>query len=999
MNCALSLTGWSPESPGRSLEFLFSVLDRLFEVPLTERIRIEGVENATTLALKDGTLVSVIVLEGSQGMLGPDEFAADAEAIRISLSPFLAGPGHAIEVSFSRDPRTARRVLEASVNGSRRRAAELGLDLGGILTERQRRLGGLLAAETCLLAVRTSPPVRSAGQSNEGRNHDGDGERARHDTLTDALCRAFRARNMDAKVLDAVGALREIRASVHPLTAPWKADWTPNGPESDAAVRFPRQPFGLDFQIASESLEIVDQRLVRIGDVIFSAFDVTVGPEVLKPFNELVDAVTSAQEPFPWRCSFLLEPAGLDSLRLKEQYAKLLAFAAPVRNGRIRDTMARLREIDGSQDVVVRLRMSFATWAEAGEEARLRRSAAALGRAVEQWGNISVDGVSGDPAATALSTAVSLAADSTAPAAAAPMSDALALLPLGRQACPWDSGPVLFRTDDRRIWPYLPGSSLQNSWVEIHAGSSGSGKSVAMNAINLASILAAQAGEGGRAELPRMAIIDIGHSSKGLVDLLRESLPASRAHEVAHLKLKMTPAHAVNPFDTSPGMRAPNAAGRSFLVNFLSVLAGGGQDGPRCPMTGLIGAAVDQAYRQLSDRERPRRHVAGEEPEVDEALERIGFEFGEFTTWWETADALFLHRRLRQAGCAQSRAVPVLSDLIDASHADQIEGLYRNARMTDGGESVLQAFRRVVSEAVRDLPVLAGCTRFNPGHARIIALDLDEVVAGQFGGESRRQASLMFMLARQLLIRDWLLDEGEAAVAVGHGVLPKTYLDHHCSLAALGKRTPKLFAMDEFHRCGGLPGFRRQILQDVREGRKNNIRVALSSQVMEDFGDDILDAATSVFIFDAPSEGSVGRIARLFGLGDHERSILRARLNGPGRDGAPLFAVIRHKGGTSTQKLNLTLGGAELWALSTTAEDVALRERLYRRFSVSDALLLLAARFPGGSAKAEVERIAARSIRGDGADRGPATRSGAIETLADELAREFGSDLRARMEL
>ena len=978
------------------MEFLFSVLDRLFEVPLTERIRIEGVENATTLALKDGTLISLIALEGSHGMPGPDEFMADAEAIRIALSPFLAGPGHAIEVSFSRDPRTAGRNLEASVNGSRMRAAELGLDLGGILTERQRRLGGFLAAETCLLAVRTSLPVRPAGWSNERRNRDGDDERARHDTLTDALCRAFRARNMDARVLDAVGALREIRASVHPLTAPWKAHWTPNGPESDAAARFPRETFGLDCQIAAEAVEIVDQRLVRIGDVIISAFDVTVGPEILKPFNELVDAVASAQEPFPWRCSFLLEPGGLDSLRLKEQYAKLLAFAAPVRNGRIRDAMARLREIDGSQDAVIRLRMSFATWAATGEEVRLRRSAAALGRAVEQWGNISVDGVSGDPVATVLSTAVSLAADSTAPAAAAPMSDALALLPLGRQACPWDSGPVLFRTDDRKIWPYLPGSSLQNSWVEILAGSSGSGKSVALNAINLASVLAAQAGESGPAQLPRMAIIDIGHSSKGFVDLLRESLPADRAHEVAHLKLKMTPAHAVNPFDTPPGMRAPYAAGRSFLVNFLSVLAGGGKDGPRCPMTGLIGAAVDQAYRQLSDRERPRRHVAGEEPEVDEALERIGFELGEFTTWWEIADALFLNRRFMQAGSAQSRAVPVLSDLIDASHADQIEGLYRDARLTDGGESVLQAFRRVVSEAVRDLPVLAGCTRFNPGHARIIALDLDEVVAEQFGGEAQRQASIMFMLARQLLIRDWLLDEGEAAAAVGNGVLPRTYLGHHHRLAALGKRTPKLFAMDEFHRCGGLPGFRRQILQDVREGRKNNIRVALSSQVMEDFGDEILDAATSVFIFDAPSDGSVGRIARLFGLGDQERSILRTRLTGPGRDGAPLFAVIRHKCGTSTQKLNLTLGGAELWALSTTAEDVALRERLYRRFSVSDALLLLAARFPGGSAKAEVERISARSIRGDVVDRRPATRSGAIETLADELAGEYGSELRAR---
>ena len=51
------------------------------------------------------------------------------------------------------------------------------------------------------------------------------------------------------------------------------------------------------------------------------------------------------------------------------------------------------------------------------------------------------------------------------------------------------------------------------------------------------------------------------------------------------------------------------------------------------------------------------------------------------------------------------------------------------------------------------------------------------------------------------------------------------------------------------------------MLQDAREGRKNNIRIALSSQAVEDFGDDILEAATSVFVFDAPSNRSIERLA------------------------------------------------------------------------------------------------------------------------------------------
>ena len=119
-------------------------------------------------------------------------------------------------------------------------------------------------------------------------------------------------------------------------------------------------------------------------------------------------------------------------------------------------------------------------------------------------------------------------------------------------------------------------------------------------------------------------------------------------------------------------------------------------------------------------------------------------------------------------------------------------------------------------------------------------------------------------------------------------------------------------------------------------------------------------------------------------------------MTGPGRSGAPLFAIVRHKGGTSRQKINLTLGAAELWALSTTPEDVALRECLYGKFGVSEALLLLAARFPGGSAKAEIEKAVARSRRTERSERVGSLRSGVIESLAEQLAGTFYDKLVSR---
>jgi len=51
-----------------------------------------------------------------------------------------------------------------------------------------------------------------------------------------------------------------------------------------------------------------------------------------------------------------------------------------------------------------------------------------------------------------------------------------------------------------------------------------------------------------------------------------------------------------------------------------------------------------------------------------------------------------------------------------------------------------------------------------------------------------------------------------------------------------------------------------------------------------------------------------------------------------------------------------TLGPVELWALSTSAEDVALRNQLYDRLGAVIARKALSINFPGGSARKEMNR-------------------------------------------
>ena len=79
-------------------------------------------------------------------------------------------------------------------------------------------------------------------------------------------------------------------------------------------------------------------------------------------------------------------------------------------------------------------------------------------------------------------------------------------------------------------------------------------------------------------------------------------------------------------------------------------------------------------------------------------------------------------------------------------------------------------------------------------------------------------------------------------------------------------------------------------------------------------------------------------------------------MTGPTEEGANLIACFRTKEGFVQQLLTNTLGPVALWAFSTTAEDAAIRDALYRALGPQEARRRLALRFPGGSARKEIER-------------------------------------------
>ena len=130
-------------------------------------------------------------------------------------------------------------------------------------------------------------------------------------------------------------------------------------------------------------------------------------------------------------------------------------------------------------------------------------------------------------------------------------------------------------------------------------------------------------------------------------------------------------------------------------------------------------------------------------------------------------------------------------------------------------------------------------------------------------------------------------------------------------------------------------------------------------------------------------------LSKLFELSGTVADAVRFRLTGPGPEGAPALLISTDGRGRFEQVVVNTPGPVELWALTTSPRDAALRERLHARLAPAEARAALARRFPTGSARAWIEAELRRlELRGA---RVAASERDLLDRLADELAHDRGT--------
>lgn len=972
------------------MDSFFIWLNSALKQNLADYSDLETAQDDYVLVAKDGSLLSVIKIDGYKSLINVEAFFSKiSQPIAAGLDPYFSKPGHSLQVWFSMDRSKSKQTVKEALAPSYETAKRLNLDINEILDERVENISSRANYEECYLVLWTRPAALTKQDiklnteaKKKIRMHQIAPIKYSQDPFAanGALQNqhASYVENIQSLLADSIGvacniltvqdAARAVRKSIDDeYTA---NNWTPFLPGDRISpnirhdmhkaeewdIVWPK----LSWQVCPRDATIVNNKMVQIGNKVYAPGYIDLLPKEILSFTHLFSSLGAR---FPWRISFNIESDGLAAVATRGLFASILALLSGD-NKLLKKGVESIRRMKEEYDqTVVKARIAFCTWGHKDNVEEVSKHASELANAVAGWGSCAVSEVTGDPIAGVMSSALGATLNSVATTSAAPLEAMTFMSPFGRPSSAWDQGSVLFLSPDLKLMPYQPGSSKQTTWIQLIFAKPGSGKSVLMNVTNLALCLAP-----GIERLPRIGIVDIGPSSSGLISLIKEALPVDKRHLAQYYRIRMTEEYCINPFDTQLGCRFPTAEEKAFLNNFLLLLVtDANQDKPESGMTDLVQAIIDDMYMQVSEKGLPKRYDYGVDYKVDEAIKDSGMRIDEKTTWWEVVDHLFAigtDENIHNAMLAQRHAVPLLSDASSSAQDEKIKDSFSKV-IVSTQETLIQYFNRSVSGALNQYKILGRPTIFDIGEARIVSLDLDEV-AKSGGVQAEKQTAVMYMLARYILGKDFKIGVDTvnempypANMLAPESIPVDKYKAYHKRKIENCKEDYKRLCFDEFHRTSKSVMVREQIITDMREGRKWNLDVTLASQSIKDFDDTMKSFATGIFIMDGGNEKDIKELVDTFGVDDPSEQFFlsKGRVRGPsgGRPGVFMAKFLTNYG-KYTQLLSAHIGAIEMWALSTTAEDAAVRSKLYERIGPAQARKLLAKYFPQGVKKLVEQR-------------------------------------------
>lgn len=926
----------------------------------------------------DGSTCTLIRVRGSQSHLSEHEAGEKLMFSLQEIASNLREKGHALTITFEQSGNISEDI-ERLMAPLHEASTRKGLSMVATLAETQRLLEEQLVGERILIAVWTyrdaAVPARfredlagrrdsfgRLGLSKAAQDPEGPYEslKAAHWGFVGAVENALDNHGFLMERLGGKPGSREDLAEVRRglLFHETPPDWRPQGPGD---IRYPMMKekkssdisslFAptLDRQIMTSAAQATsDLRTVEMGGRQYAMAYLSAFPRFMPPFRQLLGNLRGSgarKQTVPFRLAFHIE-GGAKVSELERVIATILSvFSGQNKNKRvglngISDAMQR------DEETFVQCRIYACTWTEPGEEPSLladRRSR--LTRALNAWQSPTVTDSCGDPLRLLAETVPGLVSVArTGRPFLAPVRELSQSLPFHSDAPVELSGQTIFTTTDGKAMPFHAHSPLQTSWLTLIWAPPGSGKSVVLNAMNLdfASFYKG-------ADLPFIGAIDIGESSLGFIELLQASLRPDERHLVKYIRLKNEVSareFRVNPFDIGLGRRAPLKREQSFAQNVLLAMIG--SDDPM--MAALVESVVTNIYQRTSDMEvtssckvwQPEK-----DPVIDQRAEALGIQLHADLTWYSLTDQLALKGDFPMAERAQRFAMPTLNDVMRYLSDPQLR-----ARFNDELCKIAQA---QIESAANQFPIFANETQLDLGEARIVSIEMRDVIQMNPNNEQDRRSNvLFFLMAREMFMKRIAgsSDEVTSMRLPTKDHVRRTYLDYWRKRYTNIEQTRKRICFDEFHVTGKNPLMASQIDQDIRQGRKWGLEVYLASQTIQDFAP-YTNFASNVIILKSDTDDDRRAMQNILGVSDSVVDGVKRMVNGPSKDISipPIFLLGRKTtAGESWLFARNRIGPVRLWALNTSLEDRALRKALFMMMGeVNGALELLANRFPNGT--------------------------------------------------
>lgn len=948
-------------------------------------------------------LITIFDLQGVFQIMGPEKYGNMVDDLADRMTPYMSKQAHTIWISYEQDPERAFDEMALIASPQIRASHKMGIDVSDIIVDRVKKNAAFCHFEQNLLIVMTSlnavPKNVRSDELAEKFKEIKKGKRQVfsqdlksvfesvkniHETLVHRITEDFRlcdpsGSGILVRRISAPEGVKRLRIMINrEATA---QNYRPQlisdrvTPRGDAEDLDDIHPPKLKWQICTNELEVEkNSSFINTGALLHGNLQMELGPLKEMPFSDLLSRIDRTQ---PFRATFCLRPRGLDAYKLRYAVSSLLGFAGSAKQ--TNRTLKWLHELDKTTPVLG-FQAAFSTWGP--DQKTLKRRLSALESALAGWGMCGIGGAKGDPIAHWTATIPAFGSLNPAPVMTPPINNVLQMMPFDRPASAFvGTGWVNLRTPDGKIMPGHLYPSIQDTWIELYAGTPGSGKSLLLNVFNFHFLVAP-----GYTELPLYLNLDVGSSSAGLIKVIQDNLPPSRKHEAIAFKLENTSKYAINVFDTQLGLRRPLPTEERFQVDFLTRLCAN-------PVTlevpsaisGLMAKLIKLAYTHVNTGSGRPLYEFGTNQEVDACIDKFNLKLLRPESWWayanwfEIVDLLFENGHVQEALIAQRFAVPKLATIGQMCALSEIKSEYDDMKVLETNEPVLKYVTRCLGDAAAKYPMISGFTQFElSSETRVIAIDLAPVVGGSDTG-------LFYMLGRYIGAKNFFLDEETFMPRC-----PDLYKQHHLKRIKGIRSEKRSIVADETHNFSGDELTTNMFIKDAREGRKLGLRVALSSQYLSDNSDALLAAATSVYVLRGGHEGDAHILRTKFQISEESIRKMNRECRGPTAAGANFLALFKTKLGTIVQILTNSCSATELWAFNTNQLDMVIRDELSKEFGSVNARRHLVKTFPAGTAIPQLEkmRIEAGNKASDDTEENMAVAQKMVQKLSNEIRRE-----------